>query len=323
MDSFPIPRIVVSRCIETEACRWNGLIIKDAFIRSLMPYVQCITPCPEVEIGLGIPRPPIRIIRPESADPGKERLYQPETGMDVTDRMEACSSEILDNLPPVDGFILKGRSPSCGIKDVKIYPGTSKGPALPDKRAGFFATRVLERFPGHPVEEEGRLTNLSIREHFLTFLYTRTRFRELLVDPSMAVLVDFHARHKYLFMMYRQSVLKKMGQLVANHDRLSLDRILEAYSQHLGELFGRIPNRGQVVNVLHHIMGYFSKRLSPEEKSLFLENTRLYTDGRLPPSVPIAILYSWVVRFGEPYLAQQYFFRPFPVALASLRDSGK
>jgi uncharacterized protein YbbK (DUF523 family) len=132
MRNFPKPKIVASKCLEFEACRFNGQVISDAFVRSLRDTVEFITVCPEVEIGLGTPREPIRIIEIQ----GRKSLKQPATGRDVTAEMQNFSRQFLDSLPEVDGFILKSRSPSCGPKDVRVYSESG----LPAKNStGFFA----------------------------------------------------------------------------------------------------------------------------------------------------------------------------------------
>jgi len=162
-NPYPRPRVVVSKCLGFAACRYNGLTIPDDFVQQLGPWVDYLTVCAEVQIGLGVPRQPVRIV----SMAGEERLLQPGTGADVTEAMRGFAESYLDQLPAVDGFILKSRSPSCGIKDVRIYMGPDKGAAA-QIGAGMFARAVLQRFAGLAIEDEGRLRNARIREHFLT-----------------------------------------------------------------------------------------------------------------------------------------------------------
>ena len=166
------PTVVVSRCLGFDNCRYNGDVIADKFVERLKPYVNYITVCPEVEIGLGIPRKPIRLVMENDV----LDIYQPDSGNIYTKEMKEHAKEVFESLEDVHGFILKGRSPSCGIKDVKVYLGkeTYKGST---KGSGIFASDVKERYPHLPIEEEGRLTNYSLREHFLTKLYTFFRFQ--------------------------------------------------------------------------------------------------------------------------------------------------
>ena len=144
MRDFPKPVVISSKCIEFEACRYNGAVIPSEVVKLLEPHVEFRPVCPEVEIGLGVPRHPIRIIRKGS----DLRLVQPETGKDVTRFVE----KYLDGVKDTDGFVLKFRSPSCGIKDTKIYSGTEKG-ASSTRGGGFFGGAVIRRFPGLAVED--------------------------------------------------------------------------------------------------------------------------------------------------------------------------
>ncbi len=174
MRKFAKPIVVISKCLELEACRYNGQVIPDDFVKKLKPHVTFLPSCPEVEIGLGVPREPVRIISVK----GQNKLIQPATGKDLTDIMLRFADKFLNSLEEVDGFILKSRSPSCGIKDVKVYQGIEKGAAT-GKSTGFFAGKVLEMFPGLAIEDEGRLRNFKIREHFLTKLFALASFRNV------------------------------------------------------------------------------------------------------------------------------------------------
>jgi len=318
MRSFSRPNVVVSKCLGFDRCRYNGVTIPDAFVDQLKPYVTFHTVCPEVEIGLGAPRDPVRVVIVE----GKHRLIQPSTEADLTEAMQNFVHAFLDSLENVDGFILKGRSPSCGIKDVKVY--RSLGKAAPvAKSDGFFGGAVLARFPNLPVEEEGRLKNFGIREHFLTHLFTQADFRAVKATGSIGDLVRFHSDNKLLLMAYREAELRIMGRLVANPEKRPADTVLADYEQHLAKALVQPPRHNTSINVLMHALGYFSKGLSAEEKTFFLDALDRYRAGRIPLSVPVGIISAWIVRFGEPYLARQTFFAPYPEDLVSVTDSGK
>ncbi len=312
------PVVVASKCLGFEACRWNGIAVSDAFVDSLEDHVTFQTTCPEVEIGLGCPRKPIRIVRGAEG----ERLVQPETGRDVTDKMTAFVQTFLDAIDTVDGFILKYKSPSCGISNVKLYPNPeAKTPA--GRTAGFFGRAVQDRFPDLPIEDEGRLHNFSIREHWLTKLFTLARFRNATEAGRMRDLVRFHTEHKLLLMAYSQKSLKALGRIVANEKKIPLDELVPAYRTELGRAFARAPKFTSAINVLMHGMGYFSEELGAEEKAFFLDTLEQYRNAQVPLSVPVGVLKSWIVRFSEEYLASQVFFEPYPRALVEITDSGK
>lgn len=217
------PRVLVSKCLGFCECRYNGDVIPDKFVESLEPYVEFIQVCPEVEIGLGIPRAPIRLILIDD----EYELYQPEHERIVTPEMNEYSHRVLSGIPEIEGAILKGRSPTCGIKDVKKYQSLVKG-ASSIKGVGIFAEHVYDYFPTSSIEEEGRLTNLGIREHFLTKLFTNLRFNRI-ENLRMKDLIEFHSRHKYLLMTYSQKELKNLGNIVANHDNLPYEELTKLY----------------------------------------------------------------------------------------------
>ncbi len=315
---MPQPRLVVSKCLGFDHCRYDGSIIPDPVVDSLRPWVEFIPVCPEVELGLGAPRPPVRLVRVG----GEVRLLQPATGRDLTDAMRAFAASFLDGLPPVDGFLLKNRSPSCGVKDAKVYAAPEKAPAV-GAGPGMFGEAVQARFPDLPVEDEGRLTNRALREHFFTAVFALARLREAVGTGQMGALVDFHTRHKFLLMAYNQARLRELGRAVANPQRRPVGEVMEAYVAGFRAALAHPPRRPSVVNVLMHALGYLSDGLSPAEKGYFLDLLTAYREGRVPLSAPLSVLRAWVLRFGEPYLSGQTFLSPFPEALLSLRDSGR
>lgn len=318
MDTNHKPIVVVSRCIEFDACRYNGQMIPDPFVAALLGFVDVIPVCPEVEIGLGVPRDPIRIVN----DGGRLILYQPATGRDLTERMKSFTSRFLDSLESVDGFILKFRSPSCGPSQVKVYQGMDPKTGA-GKGSGFFAAAVLERFGDYPVEDEGRLKNFSIREHFLTHLFCRAALRRAEKTGSMKALVDFHTRYKYQFMALNQSRLKVLGRIVANHEKLPVETVFSAYGWELGGMFAAVPKPGRYINMLLHAFGGVSRNLSEGERSFFLRTVEEYRDERIPLGALTRLIHSWAVRFEDEFLLNQAFLSPYPQALVSVADSGK
>ena len=292
--------------------------MQDKFVARLEPHVEFICVCPEVEIGLGTPRAPVRIV--SSGDTFK--LIQPSSGLDVSQRMRKFSREFLEDLKEVDGFILKNRSPSCGFTDVKFYSGPEKGPVV-GKTHGFFAGAVLDQFGDRAVEDEGRLKNLNIREHFLTRVFAFSSFRKLQQSPSIKGLVRFQAENKLLLMAYNQTKMRELGRIVANADGLQLGAVFKLYELSFRQALQKPPRHASPINVLMHALGYFKKGLSAREKQHFLEMLETYRQGRTPLSSAVSILRSWVMRFETDYLYGQTFFAPFPDALMTLDDSGR
>jgi len=301
MRRFRRPLIVLSRCIEHDHCRYDGSMISSPFVRQFADHADFITVCPEVEIGLGVPRPPIHITEVD----GKPRLVQPETGRDLTGAMKSFIDSFLGSLDTVDGFILKNRSPSCGIRNVKVYHGEGQRPGRDG--TGFFGRAVMERFPYLPLEDEGRLRNLQIREDFLIRLYL---LRDLRAVDSLQDLIEFHTGNKLLLMSISPEGQKTLGRVIG--EQKDLDDTVKRYSEVFYEIIREPLKRERKINALLHAFGHFSSKLNGEEKKYFLESVEWYRKGVLPFIVPVSMLRSWVLRFGDTYLEKQTIFEPYP-----------
>ena len=318
---FPRPRVVLSECLELSACRYNGQRVPADIVNQLAPFVDLVPICPEVRIGLGIPRDPIRMY---ALSEDRTGLTQPSTGRDLSDLMDTWAHGWLDGLgDDIDGFLLKSRSPSCGPDDVKVYAGAEEGQAPLRKEPGRFAAAVRERYPAFPIEDEGRLTNQRIREHFLTRIFALASLRAARARGRVADLVDFHARHKFVLLVNSEPTMRELGRLVAGAARGSLEEDWLAYSVGFREALDGLPARRTHLNVLQHAAGYVSDEISADERSHFGDLLEAYGEGRLPLSAPVVLLQSWIARFDVQYLANQAYFRPFPRELMDLRDSGR
>jgi uncharacterized protein YbbK (DUF523 family) len=181
MEKVVKPTIVVSRCLGFDICRYDGTEISDEFVEKLKPYVNFVTVCPEVGMGMGVPRDPIRVVLNNDA----HKLFQPSTGIEFTDKIKGFSKKILDELNHVDGFILKSKSPSCGISNTKVFDDLYDEEPIA-KGSGFFAMEVMKRFPDVILEDEDRLADSKVRKEFLSSIYksmcdrTNSRFQNKL-----------------------------------------------------------------------------------------------------------------------------------------------
>jgi uncharacterized protein YbgA (DUF1722 family)/uncharacterized protein YbbK (DUF523 family) len=313
--AFARPRVVVSRCLGFDHCRWNGEMITSEVVRMIAPYVDFLPACAEVEIGLGVPRKPVRIVREQDGD----RLVQHETGLDVTGRMERFAASFAGTLREVDGFLLKSRSPSCGIRDAKVYRAGGTGDVL-GKTAGVFAAAMAARFPHLPAEDEGRLRNRRIREHFLTRLFTLAAFREVRAGGDLHELAAFHTANKLLLMAYSQKEMRELGRIVANPEREAFPEVAQRYGDHMNAALSRAPRYTANINVLLHALGRFRGGLSPAEKTFFLDTLEQYRLDRVTICPNLTILRGWIVRFGDDYLREQTFFSPFPAELMGVSE---
>jgi uncharacterized protein YbgA (DUF1722 family)/uncharacterized protein YbbK (DUF523 family) len=318
MKEFPTPKILISKCLGFEKCRYDGSVINDPIIPQFQGHFEFITVCPEKEIGLGVPRDPIRIVKEND----EKHLFQPATGKDITEDMNDFIQKFLDGLEEIDGFILKHRSPSCGLSSVKIYYGFNEK-VNHFRGKGMFGEAITNSYSEFPVEDEGRLRNFMIRENFLTSVYTIAAFREIKKNPQMKELVDFHTRNKFLFMAYNQEKMRDLGKITANPNKKDVRTVFSDYEDQMLQLLKYEPKFTSWINVMQHAFGFISDKLNPQEKEFFLNSIEEYRDERIPLSVLIKLLNSWAIRFENEYLINQTFLNPFPKELIEITDSGK
>ncbi len=318
--NFAKPKIIISKCLGFAHCYYSGQMFNIDFLDQLGEYVEYHPVCPEMEIGLGVPRQTIRIVRDKETE--ELKLIQPRTGKDLTEKMENFSKNYLNQFEHIDGFIFKERSPSCGPKGIKVYSGV-EGQVIHHKEVGFFAKKALNLHPITAMESDGRLNNLQLREHFLTKLFALAKFREIRREEKMKNLVNYHANNKYLLMSYDQNELKEMGRIVANHKKRPVKEVYDLYEEKVNDILNEPPSYKSNINVLTHIFGYFKKDLNPGEKEFFLNIIQKYRENKVPLSVPIHLLRAWIIEYNIDYLKDQTFINPFPEGLVDLTDSGK
>lgn len=305
----PTPVVVLSRCLGVEACRYNGKMIREDFIHQLSSYVRFRPVCPELEIGLGVPRDPIQII----AGDGGRTLVQPATGRDLTQSMTTFSQAFLKRLNDVDGFILKSRSPSCGIRDTRIHDADQV--TVLERGAGVFAAAVLERFPDAAVEDEKRLRNRIRREHFLTRLFALARLRRVARRPTRAALRRFHAANHLMLMAYNRTELDQLDRLLSDSGETDAAVLATEYKKRLSNALSRSPRYTSLIGVLIYALGPISKQLTDRDKALFLDRLERFRNGKIPASGPVGLLRSWVMRHGTRDLRNQTLFSPYPMEL--------
>ena len=312
------PKVVISKCLGFSNCRYNGGTENNEFVTRLKDYVDFITVCPEIGMGLGTPREAIRVVEIN----GENRLFQSKTKRDLTENMNEFAKDFLSSLDEVDGFILKSKSPSCGIRDVKIYPSIEKG-GISKRGEGRFSSIIREAYPNITIEDDGRLKNLKIREHFLTKLFTLNRFKKCKESNEISELLKFHKENKLLFMSYNQRQLKALGQILGNIDGREKRDVFNEYSIILNNIFSKVPRYTSNINVLIKSMGYFSNYISHNEKEFIIDTIEKYRSNKVPLSVPLNLIKGYAIRFEKENLLKQSFFNPFPEGLIELSDSGK
>jgi len=305
-------RLGISACLLGENVRYDGGHKLDRFLRdTLGQYVDYVPVCPEVECGLGIPRESMHL----EGNPQAPRLITTRTGKDLTDLMVTWSRNRVQELEKEElcGFVFKSNSPSSGMERVKVFDESR----MPRKSgSGIFAGIFMDHFPLLPVEDEGRLHDARLRENFIERIFVFRRWREMLgTGRKVGLLVDFHTRHKLLIMSHSPNHYRAMGKLVAEAKGAPFDEVLSRYRNQLMEALKLKTTVKKNANVLHHLMGYFKRQLSSDEKKEVLEIIDNYTRGYLPLIVPITLINHYVRKYDQPYLKQQFYLNPHPIEL--------
>lgn len=310
MRRFPRPVVVVSECLGFAHCRWNGLIVPDAFVAKLGAHVAIRPLCPEVAIGLGTPREPLQTVR----QGGELRLIQPATSRDLTEAMRSFSATFLDKLDAVDGFILKSRSPSCGLWDTRVHRLTDEV-AGEGESSGLFAGEVLARFSHLAMEDEVRLKDLGRREHFLTRLFALAAFRERCASSGVGGLARFHWDSELLLRAYHPGESRILGEIVANPRGKPSGQVIAGYRRHLHRALSRPPGRPSSLAVLQEALERLSTHDSSADDAVARDCLEEYRSGNAPLSHCLRALASWAVRSQHEYLMGQTILQPYPEAL--------
>jgi len=305
-------RIGISACLLGERVRYDGGHKRGRFLTdTLGKFVEWVPVCPEVECGLPTPREAMHL----EGDPDSPRLVTVRTRMDHTERMVRWVKKRLDGLATEElcGFIFKTKSPSSGMRAVKVYGKDN----IPRKvGVGIFARAFMERFPLLPAEDEGRLHDAGIRENFIERIFALRRYRRFRdSDGGIGGLVDFHSRHKMQLMAHSQKILSEMGKLVAHAKGRSRDEVLGEYEKLLVGALALKATERKNENVLLHMLGYFKKRLSGDEKQEMLDVIGEYKRGLVPLIVPVTLMKHHVRKYGEAYLGVQTYLNPHPTEL--------
>jgi len=311
IHTFPRPVVVISKCLGFESCRYDGQMITSDIIENLRPFVKFITVCPECGIGLGTPRDPIRLV-----NGGTMRLVQLATGLDITDKMQVFVRDFLENLPDVDGFILKSKSPSCGFRTTKIFASANAQEPLHRHGTGFLARGVMNQFANLPYADETSLMDPETRDHFLTRLFMQADLR--LHHSSIRELMDFQTRNKLLLMAYDQRKLKVLGRILADHKHQPFAENVAAYTNLLQEMTSLPPSIDSFVNAFMHAFGYVSHRLGSDKRQYLLDCMEAYRQGTLTLQELRKSMILRILEFRIDYLADQTLFYPYPENVLSI-----
>lgn len=303
--------IGISSCLLGQRVRYDGGHKSHSYItRTLGEYFDFRPFCPELEIGLGVPRKPIRLSRAGSDTVRCIAVDNP--AQDFTETLRNCADQQQAWQHSLCGYILKKDSPSCGMERVKIWDDV-----MPVREGvGVYADQLMKNFPYLPVEEEGRLGDAILRENFVQRVFAMHRWRRMMAEGlSVKALIDFHTRHKLVIMSHDQSHYRALGQLVAQTTRDNLASNAEAYLLQFMQALKIRATRGNHVNVLQHIQGYLKTELDPDDKQELVQTITNYRLGLLPLIVPITLLNHYFRKFPSSYIANSWYMNPYPAEM--------
>ncbi|NIQ02676.1 MAG: DUF1722 domain-containing protein [Nitrospinaceae bacterium] len=308
----PKIRVGVSSCLLGERVRWNGDHKQDLYVKGLLgQYFEWVPTCPEVEIGMGIPRETVQL----QGGAHQPRMVGTRSGQDWTAPMNRYSRQRAKELANLNlcGYIFKNRSPSCGIARIKVYG--SDGRATPNGR-GLFAGAVMEHVPWIPIEDEGRLRDARIRENFITRVFACHRLLQLLHGRfTRKALVEFHTAHKFLLMAHSRKHYDALGRLVAQAKQMTPLDLKNRYAEEFMRALSYKSTPKKNTDVLYHMLGFFKKQLSAVEKQDVIEAIEDYRSGLVPLIVPVTLIRHHVRKHRVEYLNDQIYLNPHPKEL--------
>ncbi len=305
-------KIGISSCLLGNTVRYDGGHSHDRFLtQTLGLFVEYVPVCPEVECGMPTPREALRLV----GDVENPRLVTQKTLVDKTEQMTTWMNGRLKELSKEDlcGFIFRSKSPSNGLYRIRVYGDDG---IVKRNGTGLFAKAFTKAFPRIPVEEAGRLNDPKLRENFIENIFSLQRWRKLLdQNKTLGGLVEFHTQNKLLILSHNQDIYRKMGRLVAQGKSCDLEQLFDAYEALLLKALALQTTLKKNINVIQHIMGYFKKNLTSDEKQELLSIIDQYRSGYVPLIVPITLINHYVMKYDQPWLKVQTYLNPHPFEL--------
>ncbi|MBN3189896.1 DUF523 and DUF1722 domain-containing protein [Pectobacterium brasiliense] len=308
------PVIGISGCLTGSAVRFDGGHKRMNFVMDeLAQWVTFKPVCPEMSIGLPVPRPALRLVQTVEGDIRIRFSHAPHD--DVTEKMADFAETYLSHLGQLSGFIVCAKSPSCGMERVRLYD--EKGNRGRKEGVGLFTASLLEKYPWLPVEEDGSLHDPALRENFVERVFALHELNTLRANGlTRRALLDFHSRYKLQLLAHHQAGYREIGPFVASlHEWENLDDFFVAYREKLMTILKKPASRKNHTNVLMHIQGYFRNQLTLRQRGELREVILHYRDGLLPILAPLTLLKHYLAEYPDRYLLTQNYFDPYPQSL--------
>ena len=314
-----VVRIGISTCLLGEEVRHDGSHKRDPYlVETLGRMVEWVSVCPEVDIGLGTPREPIRLVRdPKELD--STRLVS-RSGMELSKRMRRYARSRTRKLSKenLSGYIVKKDSPSCGMERVKVWSSNDKGMSKRNGR-GLFTVELLRQFPNMPVEEEGRLHDPTLRENFFERVFAYQSLRHLFSHRwATGTIVRFHTSHKLTLMAHSLPRYRELGRLVADAKTIPRAEFARRYEDEFMSAMKTRATPARHTNVLMHALGHFKTRLEKQSRDELLSVIEDYRCRLVPRIVPLTLIRHHARTLDIAYLLGQQYLNPHPKELALL-----
>lgn len=319
----PHIQIGISSCLLGEKVRYDSGHKHHSYItQTLGQFFSFRGFCPEVDIGLGIPRPTIKLIASDANDT-TVRCVDSKTGtLDYTAQLAESAQRQSHWHTDLCGYIFKKDSPSCGMERVKVYFPAGQGTMAEKRGQGIYAATFMQNFPLIPTEEEGRLGDAGLRENFIQRVYVYYRWRELnRAGLSRDALFRFHSQHKLILMSHNQNAVRELGRLLADSGKGDdLQALAQTYISGLMQALKTPATRGNHVNVLQHVQGYLKRHLDGDDKQELTEAIDQYRQGYIPLIVPITLLRHHFRSQPDPFIEQSLYMHPYPAEMMLLNE---
>lgn len=295
--------IGVSSCLLGQKVRFDGNHKEQRFItQKLSKRFEFVPTCPEMAIGLGVPRTPIHL----KGDENNQRLVNiRDESIDHTSQLVEFGQRRAQELNHISGYIFKKGSPSCGLYNVKIYKSETQ---VLNSGIGLFAREIINANPLLPVEEEGRLNDEQLCTNFLQRVEIYHHWQQLVAAGiTKYSLLNFHTQHKYTLLAHCQVTYRSLGQLIAQIGKTDLESLSNQYISMLMDGLKKPSSRGKQINVLEHIAGYFKHHLDSYDKSEFQKLIEDYRSGDMPRETLLVMLKHYLRKFPNDYLHGQHY----------------
>ena len=305
-------KLGVSACLLGQNVRYDGGHKRDYFLSETFGrYVEWVPVCPEFEVGMGVPREPVRLV----GSTEEPMMIAERSGKDWTAEMNRFAAKRTKTLKALElsGYIFKKDSPSCGVERVRLY--NSKG--VPNREGrGLYAGAVMRALPLLPVEEEGRLNDPGLRENFIERVFAYRRWQQLMKEhKSVRTMIAFHTRHKFLVLAHSVQHYQRLGRMVAEANKTPIAKAYETYGRIFMEALAVHATAKKHCNVLEHMVGYFSQQLSAEERKELVELIADFRRQLIPLIVPLTLIRHYVKKYDVAYLQEQVYLEPSPKEL--------